>query len=575
MKAWLIIFFFIPSIKSIGQLSFKTIAPQQPVVAGESFQVQYILQDAQKAGVMTAPSFKGFRFVSGPNIYFGTAYGKQPMQNLVYTLEALKPGVYIIPGATVPVNGKMIRSNDTQVEVISKEEALKDYLKQYNSQSSEYFLKPGEDPYKKIRDNLFVRVMVDKRTCMVGEPVLATFKLYSRLESKSDIVKNPGLYGFTVYDMVNLSDREVVNEKINGKDFDVHTIRKVQLYPLQAGDFTIDPLEVKNRVEFSVSAVDKHTEQEIVEGMLGNNDPGVHPPGTEIFETSIATPAVKIHVNALPEKNKPPSFTGAVGNFRIKASVSKAGIAKNEQDFLELIISGTGNFIQVDAPEVKWPEGIESFQPKLQDQLDKMNMPLRGSRTFIFPFVALSGGQYQVPPVSFSFFDPDSNRYRVVQTEPMLIDVSSQNTVSAVPASKKRSGNYLVFLITVLVVVITAAYIFIKRKHRVAVVVPDKQNETEEPGLDVDITEPGFYSAIYHALWQAVSKKFALHGSKMNKEILKLVMKANSVSPATIDELIGLISYCETRMFTGTVPDENENDLPEKARRMLGVLASL
>ena len=113
---------------------------------------------------------------------------------------------------------------------------------------------------------------MDQQTCYVGEPVEATFKLYSRLESKSDIVKNPGFYGFTVYDMVNLADKQVTTENVKGKLFDVHTIRKVQLYPLQAGVFTIDAMEVKNRVEFSRSTVNKKTEQEIVEGVLGNND---------------------------------------------------------------------------------------------------------------------------------------------------------------------------------------------------------------------------------------------------------------------------------------------------------------
>ena len=54
-----------------------------------------------------------------------------------------------------------------------------------------------------------MKVLVDKRSCFVGEPVLATFKLYSRLESKSDIVKNPGFYGFTVQDMINLADKQI------------------------------------------------------------------------------------------------------------------------------------------------------------------------------------------------------------------------------------------------------------------------------------------------------------------------------------------------------------------------------
>jgi hypothetical protein len=116
-------------------------------------------------------------------------------------------------------------------------------------------------------------LVVDRTTCFAGEPVQAIFKLYSRLESNSDIVKNPGFYGFAVYDIINLNDHISATETIDGRPFDVHTVRRVQLYPLQAGIFTIDAMEVTNKCEFSKSAVYKKAEQEIKEGVFENNDP--------------------------------------------------------------------------------------------------------------------------------------------------------------------------------------------------------------------------------------------------------------------------------------------------------------
>ena len=129
--------------------------------------------------------------------------------------------------------------------MISKADALKKGRPNMQESNADYFLGPGEDPYAKMQRNLFMKVLVDKRSCFVGEPVTATFKLYSRLESKSDIVKNPGFYGFTVQDMISLDDKFSTTENINGKNFDVHLVRKVQLYPLQAGIFNIDAMEVK------------------------------------------------------------------------------------------------------------------------------------------------------------------------------------------------------------------------------------------------------------------------------------------------------------------------------------------
>jgi len=239
-----------------------------------------------------------------------------------------------------------------QVEVISKKEATRRLNKENGISQSDYFLRPGENGYEKIRQNMFVKMLVDKKNCFVGESVQATFKLYSRLESKSDIVKNPGFYGFTVYDMVNLADKQVVTETVKGKIFDVHTIRKVQLYPLQAGIFIVDAIRIKNKVEFSRSVVNKKTEQKIVEGVLGNNEIEIPAAGTDVFETEMSTEPVSIAVKPIPEKNRPTIFTGAVGRFTIAASLANNKLAKNEEGFFEVTIIGKGNFTPMDATHV-------------------------------------------------------------------------------------------------------------------------------------------------------------------------------------------------------------------------------
>src|SRR5688572_19944345 len=67
--------------------------------------------------------------------------------------------------------------------------------------SREYILKPGENTARKISDNLFVKAQAEKKTCYVGEPIVVTYKLYSRLTATSKITKQPTLGGFSVYDM--------------------------------------------------------------------------------------------------------------------------------------------------------------------------------------------------------------------------------------------------------------------------------------------------------------------------------------------------------------------------------------
>src|SRR5687767_10421639 len=104
MRALLIIWCWSVAAGLQAQVSFKTVVPQQPVVEGESFQVQYIIEDAEKPGNIELPGFKNFRVVTGPNTYTGTlpAFNRtKQLTNTVFTLAALRPGRFIIPGARV------------------------------------------------------------------------------------------------------------------------------------------------------------------------------------------------------------------------------------------------------------------------------------------------------------------------------------------------------------------------------------------------------------------------------------------------------------------------------------------
>ncbi|HEY2721605.1 MAG TPA: BatD family protein, partial [Chitinophagaceae bacterium] len=157
-----------------AQVSFRTIVPQRPVTAGESFQVQYIIENATNISNFSPPDFSGLRVVTGPHIY--TDRKTNSAKNLVLTLVAKNEGKFKIPGAMCLIDGQLLTSNDVFVQVVSSKD----------SDESSYYLRPGEDPIKKIHNNLFLKLTIDKQTCFIGEPLVATFKLYSRLQSKSN-----------------------------------------------------------------------------------------------------------------------------------------------------------------------------------------------------------------------------------------------------------------------------------------------------------------------------------------------------------------------------------------------------
>ena len=570
-----------------AQIAFNTVVPLRPVVAGTSFQVQYIIEGAEVVDDFKPPIFENFRIITGPNIYNTTSAsvtGQNRISNIVYTLEAIKPGKFEILGAKATVNNRSYQSNNVFLIVISENEAIQIAKKENNNSISNYFLRPGEDPYKKIKENLFLKIQVDKKTCYAGESVLATFKLYSCLESKSDIVKNPGFYGFSVFDMINLSDKEVLAEKINGKLFDVHTIRKVQLFPLQAGIFTIDPMEIRNRVEFSRTAVSRKTEQEIAEGMFGNTD---EPENTSdvYYETAISTEPVTINVTPTPAKNKPVDFNGAAGRFFIAASLLKDDLAKNEEGMLEVTISGTGNFIQLTAPSINWPEGIDAFEPTVKDNFDKSISPLTGTRIFRFPFVCSLRGQHSVPPIQFNYFDIDSNSYKTISTNTVKFDVSEEQRVNPVETKSKTSiaeanktSSRIAAGIVIGFVLLVLIYWFGKRKDTVSRVNdelferPDA-DEILQPATElIETVDNQFYSSLYHSIWKYLAENFKLEGSEMNRNKLIYAVEQKGLSKEIIDKLEMILSECETGQFTNASPLQDRNSLLQSAKEVINAV---
>src|SRR6185503_2863331 len=125
---------------------FKAIVSKQLVIAGEPFQVQYVLDNIEKDDEFTPPVFKGFRVVSGPYTYNGASDGKSGsahLKNIVFTLVSPKPGRFVLAGATAKISGRRLKCDDIIIDVMTKQEALEKPEKTNQEGPSDYFLQIG------------------------------------------------------------------------------------------------------------------------------------------------------------------------------------------------------------------------------------------------------------------------------------------------------------------------------------------------------------------------------------------------------------------------------------------------
>ncbi|HEY0677002.1 MAG TPA: BatD family protein [Chitinophagaceae bacterium] len=427
--------FVLVSAVAFGQAKFTTVIDQSTISRDQLVQVEYIVENAKKVDDFDPPSFRNFAVIQGPIQSSGMSFVNGALTQykaIVFLLQPRTTGKLIIPGAMATIDGKRRQSDAVALEVTKSQNAgssqrtrLRLNLRDASIEADkEFVLYPNENAIEKIRKNLFVRVEVSKKNCYVNEPVVATYKLYSRLRSESRVVKRPSYNGFSVYDMSEPNAGNPAIETVDGKQYNVHIIRKSQLFPLQAGEFVLEPVEVENTVHFIKAPTE---EDNYLEEM---NDPFAE---TVQHTVVLGSNPVNINVKSLPNNNQPQGFDGAVGNFSVRASLKDPIVKAGEAGNLIVEVKGKGNIPMINAPTVNWPDKFEVFDPNTKEEVQPENAPLSGTKTFAFPFTAKDTGSLIIPPIKFSFFDPISQSYKTDSTRAISLRI--------MPGAKKVKGS--------------------------------------------------------------------------------------------------------------------------------------
>lgn len=315
-------------------------------------------------------------------------------------------------------------------------------------------LKRNENPDEKIRKNLFLRAEVSKTECYVGENLMAAFKAYTRLHTDLRVVQRPSLSGFSVIEMVDTYNSRAETEKYNGINYSTHLIRKVQLFALRPGDFTLEAAEVEGVVRLT-----KPKQETAFKRIFGSNK--------LIRELQLKTPPVNIKVKPLPEKGQPENFSGAVGQFNIDLRIKDSVVKQYQPVISELIISGAGNIALITDPEIKWPVNNVP-DPKVIESINHYQFPLAGSKVFEYRLSSRDTGNFTIPPIAFNYFDPQKKEYKIIFTKPVNYKVVAADNTDTPQIITGRGPafplHYFYFGIIVAGIIGVIIYQFVKKK---------------------------------------------------------------------------------------------------------------
>jgi len=125
---------------------------------------------------------------------------------------------------------------------------------------------------------------------------------------------------------------------------------------------------------------------------------------------SVEGERVVLDVRALPNEGRPGDFGGAIGRFTVRAEASPRAVDAGDPVRVVVTVGGEGNWGAFALPAIA-PDGFH------RHALLAKSHPNR--RVVVAELAPLHGGVERVPPIAFSYFDPERGTYATVETEPI------------------------------------------------------------------------------------------------------------------------------------------------------------
>ena len=591
MKVLGFILLFFSCLNVFGQgVEFEASAPSV-VEIGEQFRLSYSVN--RKGTSLQVPALEGFDRLMGPSMGSSSSFTSingKVTQNVAYTytyvLEATKEGTYQIPGATITIDGKQYRSNTLSIQVIK---GSGNKAAQNEQQNKNRAAQP--DATAAINeDNLFVKVDVSRRNIYIGESVVATIKVYSKVDLvRFGRSKFPSFDGFLAEEIPTPQQIELVRENYDGKIYNVGIIRKVLLFPQHTGELTIEPFELECIVRQQLA-----NSRSFFDDFFGNY--------RDVRAMRLSKP-VKIHVKELPVENRPLGFSGTVGNISMRTSVSTDTLKANDAITYKIVFQGTGNLKLLEAPKMNFPPDFESYEPKVNKDINTGENGMTGTVTFEYLLIPRYAGDYTIPAPSFSFFDPNTYRYRTILGNEYKIHVlkgnenSRESGISAVQSFKKedvrqlgkdiryiRTGDlklhpvgsrffgttsYWLALIIPFVLFVIGAILnrrrikanadLVRVKNKAANKMAKKRMKAADRAMKVHNTEL-FYDEVLKAMWGYVSYKLNIDKAELNRDNINEILQWKSVDNVLIQEFISVLDTCEFARYAPAGNPDQEMD---------------
>ena len=581
------------------------------VAVNEQFNVTFIIEGEKSPSDFHWSEGDDFQLVWGPQKGSSSSIqiinGKRSSSHqttFTYILIPKSTGTFQLPVATAMLSGDKIASSSVSIQVVSDGASAS----QSSGQGGNGAKSSGGGQTSSTGDissgDLFLRLSLSRSEVVIGEPITATLKIYQRVNVVGfENAKLPTFNGFWSQETFAPTNIEFKRESLDDKIYNTALLRTYVLIPQQSGTITIEPAElvclvnVRAAQSASSSLFDRFFQDEY-----------------QTIRKRVTTPAVKVKVNPLPA-GQPASFGGGVGNFGISARLTTDNLKTHDAASLIITVSGRGNVALLEEPKVNFPPDFEVYDTKTTENTDKSNGGTSGSKSFEYPFIPRSHGDFTIDPVEYSYYDVNAGKYVTLRTEPLHVKVAKgkggdSTPVTTVNSGVERkdvksladdirfiftgkpnlsgSGSFFVgsvfFWVLLALMIVGAAVVYLAfrkvaamradvagTKNRRATKMAQKRLKLAGEYLDKSLYT-AFYEELHKALIGFVSDKLNMDMSEISKDNIVSALTEGGVSEEQTKAFTDLLDACEFARYS---PDGGNEAMRSHYDAALKVISSI
>ena len=571
VKKILILFLTLNTLILSSQVKFDVSVSKSKLGLNERLRVDFVMN--QNGDNFSPPKFENFQIIGGPNQSIKTSYvnGERSFSKTYsYFLKPLKKGTLKISQASIEIDNETYKSLPIEVTITDSVKQPSDAVTQYYND-----------------DDIELRALISKGSPFLNEPITVVYKLYYKAPiniSDARETETPKFKDFWSQ-TIKIPQLKVQREVYKGQNYNVVEWRKVVLYPQRVGELEISPLSLNLVLDVPTDKRD----------FFGNV---IYDQTSQLISTGMR----RINVKNLPNQGKPDSFTGAVGEFEFDVILNKNSLRATESFQAELKVKGSGNLKLFDLPNILVPNSMELFEPEREELINTNLSGMSGSISKLFTIIPRFQGNFPIEEVEFSYFNPETEKYKILKSPRLTIDVfdgpalsnsitnDNLNIITAddsfrfikIKGNLEEIKNDIFFESKLFYALVASPFAFLlslfaftiyrrKRKESSYELIRIEERQIYkmiDSAKDAIGDKILFYDKIEKAIIKSLIVKFSIRMESLNKEKIQQIGQEKGLLRNDITLIIKLIENCEKAKYSQSSDSIMNKDL-ENARKAI------